>query len=105
MGFGMVPVYQGQGGTPEYYPDFISNAAGVSFKDEGREILSPAERDKLLKGDHSSMELKSALRKTLQTTKEGVEIVLLAPPADLVQTLSEHPELRSQIKRIHVMGG
>jgi inosine-uridine nucleoside N-ribohydrolase len=105
LGVGGIPVIQGSGGTADSYPDIASSRAAREYRDEGAGLL-PADTLAKIKHDmpRSSDELRWAIRDLLWG-HDGVEIVLLAPPTDLVDVLETEPALRAKIGHIYMMGG
>jgi inosine-uridine nucleoside N-ribohydrolase len=105
-GLQKVPVYQGTGGRADCYPDIDSTSAARSYTREGCEILSENELNLVNDQAPSSAELQINLRKLLKSADvKSIEIVMLAPPSDLVEVLKASPNLSTKIKRIHIMGG
>jgi len=104
LSFGKVPVFQGTGGIASSYDDIASSRAAREYTHEGNNILSENELEILSKEPHSSLELQKKIKKALKAN-DNVELILLAPPTDLVRVLNTRPELRKNIKHIYVMGG
>lgn len=108
LGWGSVPVYQGTG------TEFGSSAGSVvnslriatTYKKEGKGILSKERLKELKSKPYSSGELKKALYSTLsKASAKSIDILMLASTTDLEQVLTSHPELKSKINHIHIMGG
>ena len=105
LGMPDVPVVQGSGGLPATYPDISSSRAALRYRREGEHLLSQGQLETLSRDvPRSSDELQKRLRSMLQAARD-VEVVLLAPAIDLVELLESHPELRANLKHIHMMGG
>lgn len=105
-----VPVYVGAGGQENDYTDIASSKAAREYHHEGQGILRDGELEYFKQIEHlkGSQELGKAIRSTLQQslkTNSLVEIMLLAPPTDLIAVLDSEPALRRAIGHIHVMGG
>ncbi len=104
VGYKGVPVIQGQGGHPEVYLEIASSKAARTYAQEGENILSPRELQEIEKRPYSSGDLESAVIRALEKNQD-VEIVMLAPPTDLVAVIEKRPDLIRKIKHIHIMGG
>jgi hypothetical protein len=105
LGLSNVPVVQGSGGLPADYPNISSSRAALSYRSEGKSLLSK-ERLAAFSQDvsRSSDDFQSRMRGLLEASND-VEILLLAPATDLVRVLEGDQELRAKIKHIHMMGG
>lgn len=105
LGLGGIPVIQGSGGTAGSYPDIASSRAAREYRDEGKGLL-PEDTLVSISRDmpRTDDELRWVIRDLLWGHDE-VEIVLLAPPTDLVDVLEAEPRLRAKIRRIYMMGG
>lgn len=105
-----IPIFVGSGGDANDYTDIASSRAAREYHQEGQGILSD-EKLRALKGlevSKGSDDLVKALKRSLETALQSrnlLEIVLLAPPTDLVKVLEANPELSKAIKHIHIMGG
>ncbi len=104
LNLGHIPVVQGSGGDAASYPDIASSNAARAYDHEGAGILDAQILSAANAHARSSSALQHALR-TLLSQNSQVEILVLAPPTDLVQVLSEFPSLAESISRIHLMGG
>jgi hypothetical protein len=104
LDLGHIPVVQGSGGDATSYPNISSSSAARAYDHEGIGILD--EQTLLEANAHarSSQDFQLALRKLLSRSLQ-VEILVLAPPTDLVQVLTEYPDLAENISQIHLMGG
>jgi hypothetical protein len=105
------PLYQGHGGEPDaYQPHVRSTAPARSYRDEGKGILSDAVLDQLRTAPRASDALALAIRRQLLEARRPSEIILLAPPTDLLSALDgmsgeERARALRNLRRIHVMGG
>lgn len=104
LGFNQIPVFQGTGNKAENYPDISSSRAAREYTNEGRNILAEEELDKLNAIEPSSSELQENIEKALKENN-NIELIVLAPPTDLVAVLKRNPDLKKNIKHIYVMGG
>lgn len=99
-----VPVVQGSGGVAASYAQIASSAAARAYDHEGEGILDQATLAATLERPRSSSKLQKELRTLLQENPR-VEILLLAPPTDLAQVLTDNPDLIRHVDRVHLMGG
>jgi len=99
-----VPLYQGSGGSAASYHDIASSRAARQYSQEGENLLSVEKLNELEHADYSSTELQNHLKNALEENHD-VQIILLAPPTDLVAVLAETPSLKKNIKHIYIMGG
>lgn len=104
LGLERVPVVAGSGGSPASYPDFPSTRAARTWDAEAAGRVPPDLSSPAAAAPRSSSALADRLVQVLQE-RDGVEIVLLAPPTDLVAALRRLPARRRAVHRIHVMGG
>lgn len=106
LGLGSVPVFQGSGGVSDDYRAIYSTKAAKSYKREGQGILTAEELQRLDAAPRTSGELQQGIKKRLEIAADkSVEIVMLAPPTDLVKVFGDTPELQKKIKHIYIMGG
>jgi inosine-uridine nucleoside N-ribohydrolase len=105
LGLGKVPAIQGSGGRADDYPDIASSRAARTYTDEGERLLPDSELATIDAGlPRSSDDLSKAIHKQLRRNA-GTEILLLAPPTDLIKALEADPALANRIGHIHLMGG
>lgn len=110
LGLTGIKVYVGTGGRSTDYPDIASSRAAREYENEGHTILSDQQKeqlsgDKLPRGARYLQERLEAVLKNSAESKFKMEIILLAPPTDLVAVLAKDPNLKSGIGHIHIMGG
>lgn len=100
-----VPVVQGSGGNADDYPDVASTRAARAYTGEGEGLLPDSELARIdSELPRSSTALSEAIRDQLHH-RSGTEILLLAPPTDLIEALDAEPALAARIGHIHIMGG
>jgi inosine-uridine nucleoside N-ribohydrolase len=99
-----IPLYQGSGGSAESYHDIASSRAAREYSQEGEEILSIEERNKLEHACYSNTELQGHIKNAFEKYND-IQFILLAPPTDLVAVLEKEPSLKKNIKHIYIMGG
>ena len=105
LGLSKVPVIQGSGGKADDYPDIASSQAARTYTGEGEGLLPDSELARIDSNlPRSSDALSEAIRNQLRR-HAGTEILLLAPPTDLIKALEAEPVLAARIGRIHLMGG
>ncbi len=106
IGLGNVPVHQGTGGEAGSYPNLSATRPAREYTHEGQGILTEAKLAELEAAPKSSLDLQKAIFEGLSRANDGeVEILMLAPPVDLVEVLEKNPSLKRKIKQIFVMGG
>ena len=105
LGLSKVPVIQGSGGDADDYPEIASSKAVRTYADEGKGLLPDSELARIDSDtSRSSDALSEAIRDQLHR-HPGTEILLLAPPTDLVKALEMEPGLAVRVEHIHLMGG
>lgn len=97
-----IPVYQGTGGTSTSYYDIESSKAAREYNHD--EDIQFQLNDIISSDYYSGEELQNNIEKSL-SSHNNINIILLAPPTDLMIILSRDPSLSKNINSIYVMGG